>query len=55
MTSRAGTRPSASAALKRSHAARPCERMSTAPSTESAMSSAIVGRTPIACPTWMIT
>ncbi len=55
MISRPGTRPSARARLKRIHAARPCERMSAAPRTESRMRIAIVGRTPIACPIWMST
>ena len=41
--------------MKRRQAARPCERMSIAPSTESAISSAIVHHTPISEPTWMIT
>src|SRR4051812_1472757 len=54
-TSRAGMRPTAIASLKRRHAARPCERMSIEPAMESATSSAIVHRAPIACPTWMIT
>ena len=55
MTSRPGTRPSASARLKRRHVVRPCERMSAAPRIESRISRAIVGRTPIAWPIWMIT
>ena len=54
-TSRAGTRPAASASLKRRQAARPWERSSAAPRKLSAISSAIVGRTPIAPPTLMIT
>jgi hypothetical protein len=55
MTSRPGTWPCVSARLKRSHAARPCERMSHEPSSESAISSPIVGSTPIACPIWSST
>ena len=43
------------ASLKRRQAARPCERISSEPSMESAISSAIVHQTPIAWPTWMIT
>ena len=47
MASPAGTRLSETATLKRIHARRPCERRSTAPSSESTTRSAIVGRTPI--------
>ena len=54
-TSRAGTRPAWIASLKRRHAARPCERMSSEPRMESAIRMAIVHQTPIAWPTWMIT
>ena len=54
-TSRAGIRPPPTASLKRRQAARPWERMSRPPSTESTISSAIVHHTPIAWPTWMIT
>src|SRR4051794_29748339 len=54
-TSRAGGRPDWSATLKRRHAARPCERMSTEPRMESAIRMAIVNGTPICWPTWMIT
>ena len=53
--SRAGIRPAASARLKRSQAARPCERASAAPTNPSMISSASVGQIPIAPPTWMIT
>ena len=41
--------PACSASLKRRHVARPCERASSEPSTASAISSAIVHQTPIAC------
>ena len=54
-TSRAGTRPALSASLKRRHATRPWERISSEPSTESAIRIAIVHQTPMAWPTWMIT
>ena len=54
-TSRAGGRAAWSASLKRRHAIRPCERISIAPSTESAIRIAIVHQTPICWPTWMIT
>ena len=54
-TSRPGKRPSAIAALKRRQAERPCWRSSIDPSRASAIRIASVGRTPIHCPTWMIT
>jgi hypothetical protein len=47
-TSRAGMRAAAIASLKRRHAVRPCERMSIEPMIESATSSAIVHRAPMA-------
>ncbi len=47
ITSRCGIRPSASASLKRRHAARLCERSSIEPITASASSSAMVHQTPI--------
>ena len=53
-TSLPGTRPSASARLKRSQAARLWERASAAPTRLSTMRSASVGRTPIAPPISMI-
>jgi hypothetical protein len=46
-TSRAGTRPAATAALKLRQAVRPCARMSIDPRIESATRIAIVGRAPI--------
>ena len=55
ITSRAGTRPARTASLKRRHAERPCERISTEPRIESAIRIPIVHHTPIAWPTWMIT
>ena len=54
-TSRAGGRPACSASLKRRHAIRPCERISSEPMIESAIRIAIVHQTPISWPTWMIT
>jgi hypothetical protein len=54
-TSRWGTRRSPSAWLKRRHAVRPWARSSSAPSTLSTKSNAIVGPAPIHCPTLMIT
>src|SRR5436190_21978783 len=53
--SRAGARPAASASLKRRQAARPSDRRSIEPTTESAIRIPIVHHTPIAPPTWMIT
>ena len=53
-TSRAGARPPWSASLNRRQAARPCERMSSEPRMESAISSAMVHHTPMAEPTWMM-
>ena len=53
--SRAGGRPACSASLKRRHATRPCERISSEPRIESAIRIPIVHQTPIAWPTWMIT
>jgi hypothetical protein len=41
--------------LKRRHAIRPCDRISTEPRIESAIRIPIVHHTPIAWPTWMIT
>ena len=54
-TSRCGILPSVRAALKRRQTERPCERSSTAPSTESAASSRIVQTGPMASPTFRIT
>ena len=54
-TSRCGIRPSESAWLKRLQTARPCERSSIEPMTESAASSRIVQITPMASPTFRIT
>jgi hypothetical protein len=54
-TSRCGIRPACIVSWKRRHTARPCERMSHAPSNESATSSASVGRVPIRSPTFRIT
>ena len=53
ITSRCGTRASASAALKRCQASRPWERSSHEPSSASAISSSTVHQTPIAWPTWI--
>jgi len=54
-TSRVGALPAARASLKRAQAAAPCERASAAPTKPSTISSASVGRIPIASPTLTIT
>ncbi len=54
ITSRCGTLPSAWRLLKRRHTDPPCDRSSSAPSTESAASSRIIHQ-PIASPTLRIT
>ena len=55
MTSRWGTLPSLSVSLNRRHTARPCDRRSSAPSSESAARSTNVHQYPIASPTLRIT